>query len=78
MRHMNEERSSVIDAIHYDNQDSKLRVRFKSSKLWYEKTIDAPTAEEAFFRFLTPETGSFGKWARSVKLFFDMKVGYQD
>lgn len=80
MKHVDEARSSVINAIEVVHQDfdCKIRVKFKNSNLWYEKQVSNSVGEEAYFRFTVADTGSFGKWARSVKLFFDMKVGSQD
>lgn len=71
------DRSQVVDAVEHTD-DGKFRIKFKVSGLWYEKEVSYALGEEAVWRYLTPETGSFSTWAKSQGLFAGLKIGYQD
>ena len=68
-------RSSTVDIIEYIPATETLRVRFiRNGKVWYSCKCCQDLGLEVARRFSDAKTGSFGKWASSIKLFSGMQI----
>ncbi len=73
VRVLRKARSSTVNIVEYVPESETLRVRFiRNGNVWYSKLVTPELGMETCWRFADARTGSFGKWAASIKLFSGM------